>query len=162
MLARGPGDRARHRRQRDGAEHRPCSHSSCEAAAAQVARRIHRRFDGRSFLSPSNRNGKLNTPWREHILYEYHWEWNFPACPTYHLAIRTDRWKYIYTHGLWDINGLYDLETDPHERHNLIKVPAFQEKAEALRTQLFKELGESGGLIMPIRPPAGDPYHDRS
>ena len=73
----------------------------------------------------------------------------------------TGRWKYVYTHGLWDINGLYDLETDPHERHNLINVPAFQEQAEALKNQLFEELTASGGLTMPIRPPAGDPYHDR-
>ena len=117
------------------------------------------KFDGRSFLSLL-KGLKPPTPWRDHILYEYHWEWNFPAQPTT-LAIRTNRWKYVYTHGHWDINGLYDLETDPHERHNLIRVPAFREKADSLRTQLFKELGESGGLLMPIRPPAGDPYHDR-
>ena len=116
-------------------------------------------FDGRSFLSLL-KGLKPPTPWRDHILYEYHWEWNFPAQPTT-LAIRTNRWKYVYTHGHWDINGLYDLESDPHERHNLIRVPAFREKADSLRAQLFKELGESGGLLMPIRPPAGDPYHDR-
>lgn len=117
------------------------------------------RFDGRSFV-PLLQGKKPAKPWREHILYEYHWEWNFPATPTT-LAIRTDRWKYIYYHGVWDINGLYDLQTDPHERHNLIKVPAFQEKAAALKKQLFDELAESGGLTMPLRPPAGDPYHDR-
>lgn len=117
------------------------------------------KFDGRSFL-PLLRGESLASPWRDHILYEYHWEWNFPATPTT-LAIRTERWKYIYYHGVWDINGLYDLETDPHERHNLINVPAFQEKAEALKNQLFEELALSGGLTMPLRPPAGDPYHDR-
>jgi N-acetylglucosamine-6-sulfatase len=116
-------------------------------------------LDGRSFF-PLLQGRNPGKPWRKHILYEYHWEWNFPACPTT-LAIRTDRWKFVYTHGLWDINGLYDLETDPHERHNLINVPAFQEKGEALKTQLFDELAKSGGLTMPIRPPAGDPYHDR-
>ena len=116
-------------------------------------------LDGRSFF-PLLQGKNPAKPWRKHILYEYHWEWNFPACPTT-LAIRTDRWKFVYTHGLWDINGLYDLETDPHERHNLINVPAFQEKGEALKTQLFDEFAKSGGLTMPIRPPAGDPYHDR-
>lgn len=116
-------------------------------------------FDGRSFL-PLLHGKKTKTPWRDHILYEYHWEWNFPATPTT-LAVRTDRWKYIYYHGVWDLNGLYDLKTDPHERHNLIKVPAFQERAEAMKKQLFGELEKSGGLTMPLRIPAGDPYHDR-
>ena len=86
--------------------------------------------------------------WRDHILYEYHWEWNFPATPTT-FAIRTDRYKYIFYHGLWDHNGFYDLETDPHERHNLINVPAFQELAESLQKQLFDELEASGGLTSP-------------
>lgn len=116
-------------------------------------------FDGRSFL-PLLRGEKSKTPWRDHILYEYHWEWNFPATPTT-LAIRTDRWKYIYYHGVWDLNGLYDLKIDPHERHNLIKVPAFQERAEEMKKTLFSELQQSGGLTMPLRIPAGDPYHDR-
>ena len=53
-------------------------------------------------------------PWRDHILYEYHWEWNFPATPTT-FAIRNSRYKYIFYHGHWDHNGLYDLETDPME-----------------------------------------------
>lgn len=117
------------------------------------------KLDGRSFL-PLLKGDQLKTPWRNHVLYEYHWEWNFPATPTT-LAIRTERWKYVYYHGLWDRNGLYDLQTDPHERHNLIEVPAFQEKADALREQLFRELEQSGGLVMPLRIPAGDPFHDR-
>jgi N-acetylglucosamine-6-sulfatase len=114
-------------------------------------------MDGQSFLPLLT--GK-SVPWRDHILYEYHWEWNFPATPTT-LAIRTDRYKYIYYHGLWDRNGFYDLHSDPHERHNLIAVPAFQEKIQALRSQLFEELDSSGGLVLPLRPPAGEPYHDR-
>ncbi|NNM29905.1 MAG: sulfatase-like hydrolase/transferase, partial [Akkermansiaceae bacterium] len=129
-----------------------------EAAGARVPGSAPK-FDGRSFL-PLLEGRTPAPPWRDHILYEYHWEWNFPATPTT-LAIRTDRWKYVYYHGVWDKNGLYDLETDPHERHNLIEVPAFAEKAEALKNQLFEELAASGGLVMPLRPPAGDPYHDR-
>lgn len=115
-------------------------------------------MDGRSFWPLLE--GKKVADWRKHLLYEYHWEWNFPAQPTT-LAIRTDRWKYVYTHGRWDKDGLYDLETDPHERHNLIEVPAFAERGTALRAQLFEEMEASGGLVMPVRVPAGDPYHDR-
>jgi N-acetylglucosamine-6-sulfatase len=101
-----------------------------------------------------------NVDWRDHILYEYHWEWNFPATPTT-FAIRTDRYKFIFYHGVWDGNGLYDLETDPHERHNLIKVPAYQELAAQLQAQLFAELDASGGLNIPVRRPAGDRLDQR-
>jgi len=97
---------------------------------------------------------------RDHILYEYHWEWNFPATPTC-LAIRTNRYKYIYYHGVWDRNGFYDLESDPHERHNLIQIPHYRDKIETLRKQLFSELELSNGLNMPIRPPKGDQFYDR-
>ena len=99
-------------------------------------------------------------PWRDHILYEYHWEWNFPATPTT-LAIRGDRYKYIYYHGVWDRNGFYDLETDPNERVNLIKIPAYQEQILSMRNQLFQELDASGGLVLPVRPPKGVQFYDR-
>ena len=115
------------------------------------------RMDGRSFWPLLQ--GRA-VPWRSHILYEYHWEWNFPATPTT-FALRTDRWKYIYYHGIWDRDSLHDLQTDPHERHNLIHVPAFAAQAERLRAQLFAELAASGALQLPIAPPAGDPLHDR-
>jgi len=115
------------------------------------------RIDGRSFL-PLLREKKI--PWRDHILYEYHWEWNFPATPT-NFAIRTDRYKYIFYHGVWDHDGFYDLQTDPHERHNLINVPAYGERVEAMKTQLFDELQTSGGLILPVRRPAGERLDQR-
>lgn len=115
------------------------------------------RFDGRSFLPLLQ--GRA-VPWRDHILYEYYWEWNFPATPTT-FALRTERWKYIHTHGVWDRNGLYDLESDPLERHNLIHVPAFRERAAQMQKQLFDELGASGGLQIPVLPPAGEVLDDR-
>lgn len=116
------------------------------------------RHDGRStvgFLAD-----KLPQDWRDHMLYEYHWEWNFPATPTL-FALRTNRFKYVYHHGIWDIDALYDLDTDPHERHNLIQVPAFQRLAEQLRTQLFHELEAGGALEAPVRPPAGERLDQR-
>ena len=114
-------------------------------------------IDGKSFLPLML--GKT-VPWRDHILYEYHWEWNFPATPTT-FAIRGERYKYIFYHGLWDQNGFYDLETDPHERHNLIAVPAFQDKITAMKKQLFDELEASGGMVIPVRRPAGDRLDQR-
>jgi N-acetylglucosamine-6-sulfatase len=115
-------------------------------------------MDGRSFVPLLK--GAYETPWRDHILYEYHWEWNFPATPTT-LAIRTDRYKYIYYHGVWDLNGFYDLATDPHERHNLIRLPAYAERISALRDQMFREFEASGGLHLPIRVPKGVQFYDR-
>jgi N-acetylglucosamine-6-sulfatase len=114
-------------------------------------------MDGRSFLPLL---AGTATPWRDHMLYEYYWEWNFPATPTT-LALRTDRYKYIYYHGVWDVDGFYDLETDPHERHNLITVPAYQEQINRFRKRLFDRLEASGGLVMPLRPPAGERLDDR-
>jgi N-acetylglucosamine-6-sulfatase len=49
-------------------------------------------------------------------------------------------------YGVWDYDGFYDLQTDPHERPNLITVPARQDPVEATRKQLFDELEASGGL----------------
>jgi len=120
-------------------------------AAAGVPMPQAAKFDGRSFL-PQLRGQKVAG--RSHILYEYHWEWNFPATPTL-FAIRTNRYKYIYHHGTWDLDGFFDLQTDPIERHNLINVPAYKEQIDAMRRQLFEELGRSGGMTMPLRPPAG-------
>lgn len=114
-------------------------------------------LDGTSFLPLML--GR-SVPWRDHILYEYHWEWNFPATPTV-FAIRDERFKYIFYHGLWDQNGLYDLRSDPHERHNLIAVPSFRERATAMRDQMFRELEASGGLRIPVRVPRGDRLDQR-
>ena len=115
------------------------------------------RFDGRSMLSLLRGQ---SAPWRDHLLYEYHWEWNFPATPTT-FAIRTERYKYIFYHGVWDIDGFYDLRTDPHERHNLIRVPAYADRIAAMKRQLFTELQASGGLNLPVRPPAGERLDQR-
>jgi N-acetylglucosamine-6-sulfatase len=125
---------------------------ACDVTAPATAR-----IDGRSFLPLLQ--GR-SVPWRDHLLYEYHWEWNFPATPTT-LAIRTDRYKFIFYHGLWDRNGFYDLQTDPGERHNLIDVPSYQEPIAALQKQLFDELEASGGLLLPVRRPEGERLDQR-
>ena len=101
-----------------------------------------------------------DVPWRDHVLYEYFWEWNFPATPTT-LAIRTERFKYVHYHGIWDDDGFYDLATDPHERHNLIRLPIYQEQIAELRAQLFDELTAEGPLSIPIGPPRGERLDDR-
>jgi N-acetylglucosamine-6-sulfatase len=97
--------------------------------------------------------------WRNEIFYEYYWEYNFPQTPTVH-ALRTDRYKYIRFHGIWDANELYDLQTDPHEMHNLIRVPAQQERIKQMAGQLYDWLDNTGGMQIPLkrtlRPRSGD------
>jgi N-acetylglucosamine-6-sulfatase len=114
-------------------------------------------MDGQSFLPLLL--GK-SVGWRDHILYEYYWEWNFPATPTI-FAIRTERYKYIFYQGVWDHDGFYDLQTDPHERHNLINVPAYSEQITVMKKQLFDELEASGGLDIPVRRPLGERLDQR-
>jgi N-acetylglucosamine-6-sulfatase len=121
-----------------------------EAAGVAVPKSA--KMDGRSFLGLLQ--GRKKTSWRDHILYEYHWEWNFPATPTL-FAIRTDRYKYIWHYGLWDRDAFYDLKTDPIERHNLIDTPAYKDQIAKLKKQLFDELEAGGGLQIPVRRPAG-------
>ena len=127
-------------------------------AALGVGPEDQSRFDGRSavplFLGDSPED------WRSHMLYEYHWEWNFPATPTL-FALRTERYKFVYHHGIWDSDALYDLKTDPHERHNLIHAPGSQELAGRLRKKLFAELEASRALDLPIRTPAGERLDQR-
>jgi N-acetylglucosamine-6-sulfatase len=126
-------------------------------AAVGIPRPASAQFDGQSFWPLITGD---DTAWRDHILYEYHWEWNFPATPTL-FAIRTERYKFVYHHGIWDRDAFYDLQTDPIERHNLIDVPAFQEQIQAMRSQLFAELKDSGALEVPFRTPAGDRLDQR-
>jgi N-acetylglucosamine-6-sulfatase len=103
-------------------------------------------LDGRSFLSLLS--GK-STDWRDHLLYEYYWEWNFPMTPTIH-ALRTDRYKFIRPYGLWDVEELYDLEADPKEITNLLRDPAHQEIVKQMKRQLFELLKQTGGMSIPL------------
>ena len=113
------------------------------------------RMDGKSFL-PLLLGQKI--PWQETIYYEYFWERPFPQTPTVH-AIRTDRFKYIRYHGVWDINELYDLQNDPNEMRNLIRDTAYTRLSENLRNQLFDWVIRTGGDKIFLRRDEG-PRHD--
>jgi N-acetylglucosamine-6-sulfatase len=108
--------------------------------------------DGRSVLGalhggaprpgPGPRGGEL--------LYGYYWEYAFPHTPTT-FALRGDRFKYIYYHGIWDESELYDLATDSLEQVNLVHVPAYRDTVEAMRTRLFDRLESTGGMQVSVR-----------
>ncbi len=103
-------------------------------------------IDGRSMLPVLQ--GK-KTEWRDSLLYEYFWERNFPQTPTIH-ALRTDRYKYIRYHGIWDLDELYDLQEDPKETRNLIAEPAHAATVKQMNARLFEILENTGGMNMPL------------
>lgn len=89
-------------------------------------------------------------PWKDRAFYEYYWEYDFPQTPTM-FGVRTSRYKYIFNHGVWDANELYDLQADPGEVNNLIRSPDHQEIAKQLRDQVWDWLEGTGGLQIPLK-----------
>ena len=105
------------------------------------------RMDGESFL-PILQGKKV--PWRDAAFYEYYWERNFPHTPTTH-GVRTNRYKYIHYHGIWDVDELYDLKSDPEEMTNLIDSPEHQDLIKELNNKMFDWLEKSDGMLIPLR-----------
>lgn len=97
--------------------------------------------------------------WRDRIFYEYYWEYSYPQTPTMH-GVRTDRYKLIRYHGIWDTNEFYDLEEDPYEMNNLIAYPEHQERIKQLTGEIYDWLEQTGGMQIPlkrtVRPHGGD------
>ncbi len=78
----------------------------------------------------------------------------FPQTPTT-FGVRTDRWKYIHYHGVWDIDELYDIQNDPDERNNLIDQPQHQDLVKKLRASLYDWLEKTDGMQIPLRREVG-------
>ena len=98
-----------------GAEHR---HRADDAGGR---RRATPRAYGRPIAAAAaRRQGRSH--WRDAVFYEYYWEAAFPQTPTT-FGVRTDAYKFIHYHGIWDIDELYDMQNDPDEMHNLIDQP---------------------------------------
>jgi arylsulfatase A-like enzyme len=92
--------------------------------------------------------------WRDRIFYEYYWEYNFPMTPTV-FGIRTDKYKYIFYHGIWDRNEFYDIQNDPDEMYNLIEEPELQSKIEELKNELFQWMKSTDGMKIPLKKNSG-------
>ena len=89
---------------------------------------------------------------REKVFYEYYWEAAFPQTPTM-FAIRSDKYKYIFYNGIWDINELYDLENDPYEMNNLIRDTTLRQTGLDLKHELFEWLRDTKGNQIPLKQP---------
>ncbi len=98
------------------------------------------RMDGRSFLDLLM--GQQEEDWRTEFVYEYYWEYNFPHTPTVY-SLRGSRYKYMFYHGVWDKNELYDLETDPLEEFNLIDSREHAPLISEMKERLFDILEEN-------------------
>jgi N-acetylglucosamine-6-sulfatase len=106
-------------------------------------------MDGQSFLPLLQ--GK-DVDWIKEVFYEYFWEKAFPQTPTT-FGVRTDEHKYIFYHGVWDIEELYNLELDPREMRNLFPSGQHQELVKTLKGRLFDWLERTGGMQVPFKRP---------
>ena len=66
-------------------------------------------------------------------------------------GVRTDRYKYIRYHGVWDTNEFYDLQEDPGETVNLIASPAHQEMIKQMNKALYDWLEYTNGMNIPLK-----------
>jgi N-acetylglucosamine-6-sulfatase len=57
--------------------------------------------------------------WRKEFLYEYLWDYEALHTPTV-LGLRTEDHALMEYQGIWDINELYDLKSDPEQKNNLL------------------------------------------
>jgi N-acetylglucosamine-6-sulfatase len=105
-------------------------------------------MDGRSFLALAAGQAQA-AEWRKQILYEYYWEFSFPQTPTT-FALRNERYKFIQYHGVWDLDELYDLQSDPHEQHNLIFSQQHQQRITRMRRELHNLLLADGANRVPF------------
>jgi N-acetylglucosamine-6-sulfatase len=104
-------------------------------------------MDGVSFV-PLLRGGKSD--WRKSFVYEYYWERPFPHTPTV-FGLRTNRYKYMTYYGIWDTDELYDLQTDPHEMHNLIDLPEYARMVDDYTRQVYEWLNAHNAAMIPVK-----------
>lgn len=91
--------------------------------------------------------------WDNEFVYEYYWDQTQPHTPTT-FSIRTDAFKYIYYHGVWDVDELYDIANDPGETKNLALDPEYAEIKSQYRARLFAVLQDGDGdRVIPFEVP---------
>ncbi|MBT6031442.1 MAG: sulfatase, partial [Kordiimonadaceae bacterium] len=100
-------------------------------------------FQGRSFTKLGS-GEKMDQPWNNEFAYEYFWEYDFPQTPTT-FAVRTDKYKLIQYHGIWDREELYDMTNDPTEMINLADDPEFLQVKIDLRKRIYVLSGNPEG-----------------
>ena len=98
-------------------------------------------YDGASF-KPMAEGKEID--WRDSLVYEYYWEYNFPYTPTI-FAVRTDEYKYIQPYGIWDTEELYNIKEDPQETNNLIASEDHLSVVIEMRKKLYDQMSDQKG-----------------
>ena len=98
--------------------------------------------------------------WRKHFVYEYHWEWNFRHSPLL-LRFVPIAGNIFSTTVSGTAMACMIYRRTLTSASQSITVPAFRDRAVALREKLFDELESSGPLTLPVRRPKNDQYYDR-
>ena len=97
--------------------------------------------DGRSLL-PLIRGEQVDD-WRDDVYAEFH-GYESTLCSV--RMIRTHAWKYVYNPT--SIDELYDLESDPHELHNLAGKLGFKHVLRHMKARLVRQLQATGDDII--------------
>jgi len=66
-------------------------------------------------------------------------------------GVRTDQYKYITYHGIWDKDELYDMQNDPDEMFNLIDLPEHKDRIPQMRKKVFDWLENTNGMKIPLK-----------
>lgn len=115
-------------------------------------------IQGRSFIPLLAPKGRRPEGWRDHWVYEYINEEEFPHIPT-HLAVVTPELKYVHFPegpGLFQrFDGedmLFDLSSDPYEMENVIKDEKHVAAVQEMRMQLAAFVEEYDFALYPLDP----------
>jgi choline-sulfatase len=101
---------------------------------------IPEKLDGRSLMPLLQ--GNTPEDWRDEIFCEFHgYE---PALCTIRM-VRTEKWKYVYNPTSED--ELYDMESDPHELHNLAHMQGFKHVLRRMKNIMAKWLKETNDSV---------------
>lgn len=128
-----------------------------EAAGVAIPETV----QGRSLLPLLNGN---HSNWRDAFLYEYFWDYEALHTPTV-LGLRTRTHSYMSYQGIWDIDELYDISTDPDQTRNLlgnvritdqpgglvrnIPDPALRDQVKQFRRRMSDILAATNGRFYP-------------
>jgi hypothetical protein len=108
--------------------------------------------------------GKKPEGWRSDFVYEYEWEPDYPYTPTI-VGLRTETHSLMQHWGVWDVNELYDLRSDPDQMTNLLagaRVTSgrgrhtYHIRDEGLKAQVVRMQGRLADLL---KETGGDPRY---
>lgn len=128
--------------------------SMLELAGAEIPEHI----QGRSFVPLLDNPKAGNIEWRDHWLYEYFNEFEFPHLPT-HLAIVSERYKFVrFPEGTGLFKSftgedlLFDLQDDPYELDNIAQSDEHQGTVRKMNQQMLAYTTSPDFSFYPLDP----------